>query len=139
MVNSFCFFIAHLDKEYNVKKMTLYVALASSVLLSGCSTILTDDSQTVNVSTSNGQDATVNIDGQSFNVPGIATIKKDGAQTKILSTSTEGCVKSMALNREVEPTFFVNILTGGPLGSSTDYGTDSMWKYEDNIVLNCNS
>lgn len=139
MVSFARYFIAHSYKGYNVKKTILSATLLSTALLTGCSTILTDDAQTINVSTSNGQDATINLDGQSFNVPGIVTIKKDGAQTKILSTSTEGCVKSMALNREVEPTFYVNILSGGAFGSSTDYGTDSMWKYEDNIVVNCNS
>ena len=127
-----------LFKEYSVKKIILSASLLSTVLLSGCSTILTGDTQTVNVVTSNGKEATINIDGQDFTVPGIAIIQKDGAQTKILSSSTEGCVGTTALNRQVEPTFYVNILTGGPFGSSTDYGTDSMWKYQDNIVLNCN-
>lgn len=115
----------------------LATGLASSMLLTGCASILTDDVQTVNVLTSNGQDAEVKIDGQEFDVPGIAIIQKNGAQTKIMNSSTEGCVSITALNREVEPTFYVNILSGGAFGSSTDFGTDKMWKYQDSIVLNC--
>lgn len=120
-------------------KKTLSLTLLSAALLStGCSTILTDEVQTINVATTNGQPADISIDGQSFNAPGIITVKKDGAKTKVLSTSTEGCT-DVAMTREVEPTFFVNLLSGGAFGSSTDYGSDKMWKYQDTVTVTCRS
>jgi hypothetical protein len=121
-----------------IVKKTLLAAVAASVLFTtGCSTILTEDVQSVNVATSNGKPAEVMVDGQSFNAPGVITVKKDGEKTKLLTTATEGCTSSTAMNREVEPTFFVNILSGGAFGSSTDYSTDKMWKYQDNVTVNC--
>jgi hypothetical protein len=45
-------------------------------------------------------------------------VKKEGYQTK-----------SVMLDSEIEPTFWVNIITGGVFGSTTDYVSESMWKY----------
>lgn len=118
-------------------KKVLASLVVGSALLSGCSTILTDDVQKINVNTTNGQTAQVSIDGNSFEAPGVITVNKDGQKSKILSSSTPGCVKEVALSREVEPTFFVNILSGGAFGSTTDYSTDKMWKYQDDVTVTC--
>ena len=50
-------------------------------------------------------------------------VKKDGYKSK-----------KMLLDTEVESVFWVNILSGGPFGSSTDYGTESMFKYAPNSI-----
>lgn len=120
-----------------MKKVVIALSLGITLVMSGCSTILTEDTQKINVATSNGKSAEVTIDGQSFQAPGIITVKKSKEQTKIITTSAEGCSNQTALNRTVEPTFFVNILSGGAFGSTTDYSTEKMWKYEDNITISC--
>jgi len=39
--------------------------------------------------------------------------------------------------KSVDPKFFVNILSGGSFGSTTDYSTEKMWKYNENVVISC--
>jgi len=46
------------------------------------------------------------------------TIKKEGYQSKTIVADTT-----------IEPIFWGNILVGGVLGSSTDFGTGAMYKY----------
>jgi len=41
------------------------------------------------------------------------------------------------MENDVDPKFFVNVLSGGPFGSSTDYGTEKMWKYAENVTIAC--
>ncbi len=50
----------------------------------------------------------------------------------------DSCTKETNLNKEIEPTFFVNILTGGVFGSTTDMSTKKMWKYQDSVTISCN-
>ncbi|WP_027669416.1 hypothetical protein [Rheinheimera baltica] len=120
-----------------MKKVVVALTLGVTLVMSGCSTILTEDTQKINVATSNGKSAEITIDGQSYQAPGIITVKKSQEQTKIITTTAEGCSNQTALNRQVEPTFFVNILSGGAFGSTTDYATEKMWKYDDNITISC--
>ena len=59
-----------------MKKVVIALSLGITLVMSGCSTILTEDTQKINVATSNGKSAEVTIDGQSFQAPGIITVKK---------------------------------------------------------------
>lgn len=110
--------------------------MGAATLMTGCATILTDDTKAVNVSTSNGKEIQVTVDGTEHTVPGIVQFKKDGTD-KIVTTSTEGCAKQTAANKKIEGAFWVNILTGGLFGSTTDSATDKMWTYDDNITVTC--
>ena len=50
----------------------------------------------------------------------------------------ENCNKDILLKKEINPTFYVNILSGGAFGSTTDYSTDSMWQYDStNLNVDC--
>ncbi|MBO9491785.1 hypothetical protein J7384_15605 [Endozoicomonas sp. G2_1] len=118
------------------KAVITSIAMATSLLASGCATILTEDEHKINVSTSTGQEVTVQVDGKSFQAPGIVSVKKE-KNDKVLVTDAEGCTKQTNLNKEVEPTFFVNILSGGAFGSTTDYASDKMWKYQDSVTITC--
>jgi hypothetical protein len=119
-----------------MKKKLLGTILFGTLLSSGCATILTEDSHNMNVTTSDGRKTTVTVDGQSQAVPGVVSIKKEN-QDKVLMADAEECT-SVNLNKEVESVFFVNILSGGVFGSSTDYGTDKMWRYQDSATIPCN-
>jgi hypothetical protein len=55
-----------------------------------------------------------------------------------LVTKAEGCTEATNLNKEVETAFFINIISGGVFGSSTDYATEKMWKYQDSVTISCN-
>jgi len=113
------------------------ILVASMFLGSGCATILTDDFHQMNVSTSNGEDTMVTIDGASKSAPGIVSVMKAN-QDKILVAENSNCTQETFLKKTIEPTFFINIIAGGVFGSSTDYYTGKMWKYQDSVVISCN-
>ncbi|WP_375056837.1 adenosine deaminase [Zobellella sp. DQSA1] len=119
-----------------MKKVKFVATAGLVVTLSGCASILTDDTQRINVMSSSSQKLEVEIDGRVQNAPGIITVKKEN-KDKTLTVKTAGCEQQIALNKEVEPTFFVNILSGGAFGSTTDYATEKMWRYQDSVEIKC--
>ncbi|WP_018982320.1 hypothetical protein [Salinimonas chungwhensis] len=118
-----------------MKTKLIGLALATAVLTSGCATILTEDTYKMNVTTSNGQQTTVAVDGQNQTVPGVVTVTKEN-KNKVLVAQDANC-SNVALNKEVEGAFFVNLLSGGVFGSSTDYGTEKMWRYQESVTVPC--
>jgi hypothetical protein len=120
-----------------MKLKALITVGIATLLTSGCATILTEDTHKMNVSVSNGKKIEIEIDGATQTVPGIVSVKKEN-RDKILVTNDPACTGSTNLNKEVETVFFVNVLSGGVFGSSTDYGTDKMWKYQDSVTITCN-
>jgi hypothetical protein len=120
--------------EYKMKLSNL-LAVAAVVTLSGCSTLLTDETQLINV-TSTKKDLQVEIDGKTHVAAGIIEIKKEN-KNKTLKVLSPGCEQSIALNKGIEPTFFVNIISGGAFGSTTDYSTEKMWRYQESVLVNC--
>ncbi len=109
--------------------------LLTAVLSSGCATILTDDVHNMNVTTSDGRETTITVDGTTQQVPGVVQVKKENSD-KVLVVDAEECT-DVNLNKEVESAFFINIISGGVFGSSTDYGTDKMWRYQDSVTIPC--
>ena len=109
-----------------------------SITLGGCASILEDDTQSLNVRTSNNANIDVTIDGRTVTTPGSITVDRDGSDISA-NTSAAGCASSTAIDREVDGTFFVNILSGGLWGSSTDYATGKMWEYDTDVVVNCSN
>lgn len=114
-------------------KSTLLVLL--SVGLTSCATILNEDLQQVNVSSTRPINGTV--DGVPFSGPGVIAVKRAKAPKMIL-VETEGCTRQVALQNSVDPIFFVNIFSGGLFGSTTDYVSEKMWKYQDQVIIPCN-
>jgi len=112
---------------------------ASAVVLllsSGCATILNEETQNVNLSTSNGEETTVIINNKTHNAPGIVALVRS-KEDLILAANGENCKGKTIASSSVDSVFFINILSGGAFGSSTDYSSDEMWEYDDNIVINC--
>lgn len=114
----------------------LLLAAVSFVLLSGCSTILNDETQRINVASSNNQPIEGTINGQPFSGPGVVELKR-ARQDAIIFVQTEGCREQTLASSSVDPKFFINILSGGSLGSTTDFASGRMWQYESNILINC--
>lgn len=111
--------------------------VASCILvLAGCASILNDETQKVNIVSSNGQDFSGTVDGKTFTGPGIVELKRENAD-KTIVVETAGCTRQTVANKEVSPSFWINILAGGALGSTTDYSTEKMWEYDDTIEVNC--
>lgn len=115
---------------------TLAAVAVISTLATGCASIVTDSTAMVNLTTSNGEKTKVNIEGQTFTAPGVAVLYKTGAN-KIVVADDENCQGQTVITRKLEPAFFGNILTGGIFGSTTDYSTNKMWTYSDQVMINC--
>ena len=112
------------------------IAASVLTLLSGCSSIINDKNQQVNITTSNGERIQGTVNGIPFNAPGVVALPRQNV-SKIFVTDNPNCVKETVAEKTVDPIFFINLLAGGPIGSSIDYGTEKMWKYADNITINC--
>lgn len=113
--------------------------LASTCLIisaTGCASIINDKTQNVNVVTSSGQKTEVAVDGMPYQAPGVASFKRAKAE-KIITTKDPKCNPTTVAPSTVDNVFFINILSGGVLGSTTDYVTEKMWKYEDTVVISC--
>ncbi len=119
-------------------KVAAYVAIASAVALSGCASILNEKTQPINVSSSTGGEIKGKVDGVPFSGPGVVNVVREN-KNKIIVAETTGCAKETVIEKNVDPKFFVNILSGGAFGSTTDYSTEKMWKYSENVVVSCKS
>ena len=118
------------------KAVLLLVVLSLALILGGCATILSGDSQKVNITTEKGEKYNVAINGQKYTVPAIIDLERKNAD-KIV-TVDECPSEQILLHKEINPVFFVNILSGGVFGSTTDYATESMWKYQpENVKIDC--
>ena len=114
-----------------------YACIAISA--TGCASIINEKTQNVNVVTSNGQKIEVAVDGMPYQAPGVASFKRAKAD-KIITTRDPKCNSTTIAPSTVDNIFFLNIIDGifgAPLGSTTDYVTEKMWKYQDTIVISC--
>ena len=115
----------------------IYVStLLLAMSLTGCASILNDKTQSINVSSSTGSDIQGTVNGMPFKAPGVVNVIRE-KKDKLFLTETEGCAKETVAEKSVDGKFFINILSGGAFGSSTDYSTDKMWKYNDNVIISC--
>ena len=123
-----------------MKKISSFLFIVCMVcvvgFLSGCATILSGDKQSINITTDTGKKYSASIDGQKYTVPSIIQLKREN-NDKVL-TLDECPDQKTLLHKEINPVFFVNILSGGVFGSTTDYASDSMWKYQpENVNVKC--
>ena len=121
----------------NLSKLAVS-SCAIALLTTGCATILNDKTQQINVTTTNGQPVKGTVNGVAFQGPGLVAVVREN-KDKIFTTDTAGCVPQTVAAKQVDTKFFINILSGGLWGSTTDYSTEKMWKYNDNVVISCQS
>ncbi|MFC1747191.1 adenosine deaminase [Pseudomonadota bacterium] len=118
-------------------KVSRFIGVMACVWgLSGCATILSEDVAKVNVQTTSGKQVDVTIDGAQYTAPSIVTLPKDGT-SKVIVTADAACAKETYMARKIEPTFWVNVLSGGLFGSTTDSASGKMWTYDDSVMINC--
>jgi hypothetical protein len=104
--------------------------------LSSCATMFNDKHQKINIATSNSKEVKGNINGVPFTAPGIVSVERKGVD-QIITVDGDACTKQTILNKSIETTFWINLLSSGPFGSSTDYSSEKMWKYQDTVVIQC--
>jgi hypothetical protein len=120
-----------------MKKLIIGVVAGSLVMLSGCATILNDEDQSMNVRTSNNTEVSALVGGQQATTPASIKVKR-AKDALIISTTNDKCTASTAVDSSVDSVFFINLLSGGVFGSTTDYSSEEMWEYESDVVINCN-
>ncbi len=125
-----------------MKVIPIGVLLTTVTLASGCASYLNEKTQPVNVSTSNGQAIKGTVNGVEFSAPGMVVLNRENSY-KIFSTNTPGCVQNTVAQQHISSAYFGNgvfgsgIIPSGSIGTITDNFTGKMWKYDDNIVINC--
>jgi uncharacterized protein YceK len=120
-----------------MKKILLPTALLGMLMASGCATIMNEDTQSINVRTSNNSKITTSIDGKQLETPGSMSVKR-AKDDLVVFTTAENCAPETRVASSVDSVFFVNILAGGSFGSTTDYSSDEMWEYDSDVMVNCN-
>lgn len=119
-----------------IKQLSVAALVSGMLLATGCATIINDKTQKVNISTSNGAKIKGTVDGVPFEAPGIVELTRS-KNDKVLVVEDSNCTKQTIAPKKVDSIFFVNILSGGAYGSTTDYFTEKMWKYDDNLTISC--
>jgi len=107
--------------------LALFVLLCLSLFLTSCATIATGTKQLVTINC-NVDGATVSLDGVNVGkTPFTGEIKKNG---KVITIEKEGYkTYTIALSTSLEGLFWGNIITGGTLGSITDFASGAAYKY----------
>jgi len=104
--------------------------------LTGCASILNEKTQKINVTTSNNTKTGIRINGLEYKVPDIISVNRS-KEDIIMKVDNPDCTQQYLVKSKVDNKFWINILSGGTFGSSTDYGTDKMWAYQDEVELKC--
>lgn len=127
-----------------------------AVGISGCASIVNDKNQVVHINASNGQVLNGSVqeitqkktkEGKKIKKENIYTpvSKLDGSDVMLARSGTQKvvivdnpeCEKETPIKNSVDGMFFGNIVIGGLAGSTTDAATGKMWKYQENVVVQC--
>ncbi len=114
---------------------TFFALTLSLTMLSGCASIFNDSTQTIYIASNNNTPFRGTMNGAPFSGPGTISVPRSKFD-KILSIETPACQKQVLLSSTVDIKFFMNIFLIG-IGSTTDYGTDRMWKFQDSVLISC--
>lgn len=123
-----------------LNKFALFSAIVAAMLFSGCATISNQMSQRVAIGTNTGDAVTADINGQKVMLPASVKISRSNdTVVKILPVDNPGYEATQLVivgKQNLSMWFWGNIITGGTLGSTTDYLTGGMWQYSNpNFVV----
>ena len=110
------------------KSFILVSSTLSVVFFSGCATIISGKTQSINVTSKTP--TTFSIDGAQYTTPAKVVVKRSKENKTI---QVDGC-EDVVLHSVTNPVVYGNIIAGGLVGSSVDSGA-AAWKYEDSIEL----
>lgn len=111
-----------------MKKITFLISLLISLFLLGsCATIMKGTEQTITIN-SNVDNADIYLEGIKIGeTPFVGKIKKN---KDALRVEKEGYKPyTLSLSKNLEPIFWGNIISGGTLGSITDFATGAAYAY----------
>jgi hypothetical protein len=121
-----------------MKKVNLIAVAFIALGVSGCSTLFGDSQALINVRASNGQAFEGQLsDGTFLKAPGTVAFRKDGSQPVKIITNDKACASVTTVDRQIDGIFWANVISGGLLGSGTDYVSGKMWDYDTNVIIAC--
>lgn len=110
-------------------KIFILIGLPLTLILTSCATIISGTSAKVNVSTSDGEPAYANVDGQSFYINGPTKVKvKRGYKESRITAENDKSSGSVEIKKSFNPTAIGNILLGGIPGLAIDGLTGALTK-----------
>lgn len=120
--------------KQNTRKSKTSIMLAmiifSLMAMTGCATIFTSTTQTISVN-SNITGAAVSVNGQVVGTtPFSGRVSKSNRAATVEVSSPGFHSASAQMATSIEPWFWGNIITGGLLGSTTDFASGAMWRYK---------
>lgn len=123
-----------------MKKIIHLSSLGAFALLSGCATIVADDTDRIKVTSNKQETFIAQINGEStskeFNVPSTVTVERNG-EDLFIKTDEEGCEATTTVDKKMDTAFIGNLITGGAFGSTTDAVTGKMWDYQSDVTIIC--
>lgn len=120
------------------------IYLSLILVLSGCATIISGTTTSINLIPSNASDYEDTIKVQVSNkntlqtiqLPGSVLVKTGGSP--LLVAVKDKCFRetTTTIEPKVNYVFLGNIITGGLTGTTTDALSGALWTYDDSFVVN---
>lgn len=108
----------------------LAFGLVAALALTGCATLFSGTQQTVTIN-SNISGAKIYLDGKEIGqTPFAGNMRKGGTTLVIKADGYEDAEVKLA--KTVTGVFFLNFLSGGLVGTTTDLATSAIWSYSPN-------
>lgn len=117
------------------QKLFLGIGVGISILLTGCTTVMNGPNQQIYVN-SNKPNIKFKLDKVTYTTPAVITLERKN-KDRVIQVNDKKCKQTIHLKRKIDPKFTLNILNGALFGSTTDYITQDMWEYQDNINIKC--
>ncbi len=122
--------------------MTKYLfltAAAAAVSLSGCSTIMSDATQTMRFEAVGATEVRCFVENEKYkyivNPPQKAEIKKSKLDLNVTCTAAGNRTKTMVVESELSGWTFANVTNGAIFGVPYDGETGAMFKYPDIVII----
>jgi len=116
-----------------MRKAIVSLAVAAAAFTTGCASVVSGQEQALQIN-SNVAGADVLIDGVLVGKTPFSGQVKKGAKTTLVVRKDGFKERTIQMSTEIEGAFWGNIIIGGVLGSSTDYGTGAMYRYAPNVI-----
>lgn len=116
-----------------MRQAIVVLAVAAAALTAGCATVVTGPEQALQIN-SNVTGAEVLINGVLVGKTPFSGMVKKGPTSNVVVRKEGFKERTVQLSTEIEGAFWGNIIIGGLLGSTTDAGTGSMYRYAPNTI-----
>ena len=123
-----------------------FLIINTHIILTGCASITTGQTQTISVQTPNcvgAQCTLTNDEGTYFvsSTPGSVVINKSGSQLSVTCSKEGDVSRATSASSQTDNLIWGNILFGGVIGAAVDMNTGAAYEYPNLIThpLQCNS